>query len=62
MSCHALEFSWLHSLPYMVLETLGDSCDPLFGVAVLWLVMLCGLDSPWVAGPSSSFPVMEGGG
>ena len=35
---------------------MGDSCDLPFGVAVLWLVVLCGLDSPrLVAGPSS-FP------
>ena len=35
---------------------MGDSCDPPFGVAVLWLVVLCGPDSlRLVAGPSS-FP------
>ena len=61
MSCPALEFSWLHSLPYIVLETLGDSCDLTFGVAVLWLIVLCGPDSPrLVAGLSSSPDVTVG--
>ena len=60
VSWHALEF-WLHSLPYMVLETMGDSCGPPFGVTVVWLVVLCCLDSlRLIAGPSS-FPDVTGG-
>ena len=46
--------------PYGI-KAMGDSCDPPFGVAVLWLVVLCGPDSPrLVAGPSSSPDVTVG--
>ena len=61
MSCHALEFSWLHSLLSMALKALGDSCDLPFGVAVLWLVVLYGLDSPQLVAGLSSLPDVTGG-
>ena len=42
--------------PLYGIKVMGDSCDLPFGVAVLWLVALCGPDSPrLIAGPSS-FP------
>ena len=35
---------------------MGDSCDPPCGVAVLWLIVLCGLDSPRLVADPSWFP------
>ena len=32
--------------PLYGIKAMGDSCDPPYGVAVLWLVVLCGLVSP----------------